>query len=114
MNVKNTRKQPGAYVWYKAEIMRILNNKVAYPFIVLTNGDKVKRQEVRLVKCGDRVSFKDKTLFLSREQRAANMKVTYIRYNDTIGTTSDYYKESDGVHYSHLQKPILATTTQAP
>jgi hypothetical protein len=98
---KNTRKVPGAYVWYKNEVKRITNQKVGDGFVLVDNRHKVSRGSIRLVKVGDEVMFKDPCILPKRCREWGMMKVTSFMDNDTIRTD----KDESGSNYNHFVKP---------
>lgn len=101
MNYKNTRKVPGAYVWYKGEVKRITNQKVESGFVLIDNRHKVSRSNTRLVRVGDEVAFKDPSILPKRCRDWGLMKVVSFLDNDTIRTD----KDESGSNYDHFIKP---------
>lgn len=96
---KNSRKVPGAYVWYKCEAARITNQVVDKGFVIVENLHKVSKKDLRLIRAGDTVVFKDLKELPARCSELGVMKVASFLDNDTIQADKDEF----GSHYSHFK-----------
>lgn len=98
---KNTRKVPGAFVWYKNEIARITNQKVEERYVLINNLHKVSRSNVRLVRVGQEVVFKNPSILPDRCAKFGVMKIVSFLENGIIRTN----KDESGSGYGHLVTP---------
>jgi hypothetical protein len=109
MNYKNTRKIPGAYVWHNEQVMRITNQRVESGFVLVENFYQVNRKNLRLVKIGDEVIFKNVDILPPRCRQWGVMKIASFAGNDLIRTD----KDESGSGYGHFRKPLFACALSA-
>jgi hypothetical protein len=98
---KNTRKVPGAFVWHKNDIARITNQKVEEGYVLIENRHMVSRSNLRLVRVGQEVVFKNLDILPDRCRKFGVMKVVSFLENGIIRTD----KDEGGSAYSHLVTP---------
>jgi hypothetical protein len=99
--MKNTRKNPGAYVWYNGAIKRITNQKVDKEHVIVENRYEVKKAGLKLVKVGDIVEYDYYDMLPARCKEWGKMKITSFLDNDIVRTEVD----TSGSHYSHFKLP---------
>lgn len=98
---KNTRKVPGAFVWYKNEIARITNQKVEEGYVLINYLHKVSRSNVRLVRAGQCVVFKDLSILPDRCKEWGAMSIVSFLENGIIRTD----KDESGSQFNHFVTP---------
>lgn len=103
METKNRRKVPFAIVWHKKTLGIITTQNVGKDFLLINNLDKVKKNEVKLLKVGDVVKIDSNLIsqLPERWQTKNHMLVTKILSNGIIET--DHSKiDNDGINYTFL------------